>query len=79
MKDKIISLNFLITVVSIVYGGSVLFYAATLYESRMRFGIIFLSLSIIMVVLFGLQSGKFYFVGKKLNYWIAGFFVTSSW
>jgi TRAP transporter 4TM/12TM fusion protein len=61
-------IDWAILVMSVIYGGSLIFYAGSLYESQLRFGIIFLSLSVIMVVLVSIKEKKFFYpLGEKFN------------
>ena len=64
-----------ILITSVIYGGSVIYYAGSLFESRMRYGIIFLSLSVILVALWSLKGRKIYPVGRRLNYLVVGGFI----
>ena len=65
-----------ILITSVILGGSVIYYAGSLFESRMRYGIIFLSLCVILVALMSLKGRKIYPVGRRLNYVVVGAFIT---
>lgn len=64
-----------ILITSVILGGSVIYYAGSLFESRMRYGIIFLSLSVVIVALMSLKRRKIYPIGRRLNYVVVGGFI----
>jgi TRAP transporter 4TM/12TM fusion protein len=69
-------IDWAILVASVIYGGSLIFYAGSLYESQLRFGIIFLSLSVIMVVLVSVKEKKFFYpLGEKFNRIVAAGYI----
>ena len=69
-------IDWAILITSIIYGGSVIYYGGTLFESQLRFGIYFLSLSAVMVALWSIKEKKFFYpVGEKFNRIVAAGFI----